>query len=404
MKYSDIVNNWTNKQKQILDDTENFIVEGIAGSGKTLLAIEKAKRILNKKLGSVQVVVKTKALRKFIEVNIGFPDLPRGIVFHYKEWIKLDRRGKKIDYLIVDELQDFSNNQIIAFVNSAKKCYFFRDSKQQILNFDKNPKKCIISDDYKYIKSIAYNKIKFKVYHLDVNLRANRENITFINKIFSLEELSGRNNFGKKPEVHSFKDANEEIDWIYNYLKDNNEDIGILLHRNEGIFKSTELSISLDKKSMVLIDGITAYGVKELSSFLINKNIEIGYKHRYDDQLHFSSKENTKNIMTIHSSKGLQFDTVILPFMNKNHWVNANILYTAMTRASKKLIITMNSAEYKGTFFDFLTDQGNNELYEIFLNDMYLPVFKASDALFVEHKVPSIHYKSNNIISDHLDL
>lgn len=403
MKYSDIVNNWTNKQKQILDDSENFVVEGIAGSGKTLLAIEKAKMILDKKLGSVQVVVFTKALSKFIEVNISFPDLPKGIVLHYHKWKELNKTGKKVDYLIVDELQDFSNNEITDFVNSAERCYFFRDSKQQIYNIDQNPGQNSTSIHYKDIISISYNQIKFKVYHLSTNLRTNNEIVTFINKIYALDDLSGLNYFGKKPELHSFKDANEEIEWIYNYLKNKNEDIGILLHKNEGVIKSKDIGVSIDKKSMVEIDSISAYGVKELSNFFISKNIEIGYKNKFDEKLNFSSKENTKNIMTIHSSKGLQFNTVILPFINTLDWVNPNLLYTAMTRASKKLIITMNSAQYKGEFFNFLTDEENNKLYEIFLNDMYLPVLKTSDVHLVKNKFPLTHYKSNDINSGHLE-
>ena len=403
MKYSDIVNNWTNKQKQILDDSENFVVEGIAGSGKTLLAIEKAKMILDKKLGSVQVVVFTKALSKFIEVNISFPDLPKGIVLHYHKWKELNKTGKKVDYLIVDELQDFSNNEITDFVNSAERCYFFRDSKQQIYNIDQNPGQNSTLIHYKDIISISYNQIKFKVYHLGTNLRTNNEIVTFINKIYALDDLSGLNYFGKKPELHSFKDANEEIEWIYNYLKNKNEDIGILLHKNEGVIKSKDIGVSIDKKSMVEIDSISAYGVKEFSNYLISKNIEIGYKNKFDEKLTFSSKENTKNIMTIHSSKGLQFNTVILPFINTLDWVNPNLLYTAMTRASKKLIITMNSAQYKGAFFNFLTDEENNKLYEIFLNDMYLPVLKTSDVHLVKNKFPLTHYKSNDINSGHLE-
>ena len=160
MKYSDIINNWTNQQKKIIEESENFIVEGIAGSGKTLLAIEKAKRIIKNKLGTVQVVVYTKALKRFIEANIDFPDLPNGIVYHYHEWKKQHKQEQKIDYLIVDEFQDFSISEVHYFVNSAKTCYFFGDSMQQIYNLDEKRKNNIEPIRNKNIISVSFNEIK----------------------------------------------------------------------------------------------------------------------------------------------------------------------------------------------------------------------------------------------------
>ena len=48
--------------------------------------------------------------------------------------------------------------------------------------------------------------------------------------------------------------------------------------------------------------------------------------------------------ITIHKSQGSEFDTVILPlFYGQSPFLTRNLLYTAVTRAKKKLILVGNS-------------------------------------------------------------
>lgn len=64
--------------------------------------------------------------------------------------------------------------------------------------------------------------------------------------------------------------------------------------------------------------------------------------------LHKIIEYNKKNIneielayaLTIHKSQGSEFDTVIIPIHNSlEYMLNKNLLYTAFTRAKKKLIL-----------------------------------------------------------------
>ena len=102
------------EQEDILNNRNDssFIVKGCAGSGKSLIALHKAKQIAA--LGeSYTIVVYTKSLRKYFED--GLRKLGLKNVYHYHQWRHNQRRVK---YLIVDECQDFSPFQIMLLKNT----------------------------------------------------------------------------------------------------------------------------------------------------------------------------------------------------------------------------------------------------------------------------------------------
>ena len=64
----------------------------------------------------------------------------------------------------------------------------------------------------------------------------------------------------------------------------------------------------------------------------INKIIEYNKKNINEIELAYA--------LTIHKSQGSEFDTVIIPIHNSlEYMLNKNLLYTAFTRAKKKLIL-----------------------------------------------------------------
>lgn len=95
-------------QRQLIDRKNNksMVVSGSAGSGKSLIALHKAKQIAA--LGeSYTIIVYTKSLRKYFED--GLKKLGLRNVYHYHQWRHNQRRVK---YLIVDECQDFTREEI----------------------------------------------------------------------------------------------------------------------------------------------------------------------------------------------------------------------------------------------------------------------------------------------------
>lgn len=79
----------------------------------------------------------------------------------------------------------------------------------------------------------------------------------------------------------------------------------------------------------------------ELHEILYENGIISTYKYKSNDNLDFTREVNI-NIMTYHSSKGLQFDCVIMPFSNyvSDSMGIINLPFVGLTRASHQIIIT----------------------------------------------------------------
>ena len=136
---------WMIKESELDDDQikvlmetldKSCIVAGCAGSGKSVLALIKAQRIQKEYGTNYKVIVFTKALCKYM--NSGKKEL--GLTndfYYYQEWkyqrerrgrymvYSRDENGNKIpymppaDYIIVDEIQDFSSDEINEFLNAT---------------------------------------------------------------------------------------------------------------------------------------------------------------------------------------------------------------------------------------------------------------------------------------------
>ena len=125
--------------KVINKRTDNsFIVKGCAGSGKSILALWKAKDIQNKNLGSFQFIVFTKALKQYMSDGIKQVGIDANNVDYHWHWE--NRAGcPTADYIIVDEAQDFSKEDILKFKSKAQKALLlYGDSAQQLYKFVPN--------------------------------------------------------------------------------------------------------------------------------------------------------------------------------------------------------------------------------------------------------------------------
>ena len=93
--------------KVINKKTDNsYIVKGCAGSGKSILALWKAKQIQDEHKGTYLYIVFTKALMQYMADGISQVGIPQRNVDYHWHW--QNRAGcPSADYIIVDEAQDF---------------------------------------------------------------------------------------------------------------------------------------------------------------------------------------------------------------------------------------------------------------------------------------------------------
>ena len=106
------------EQLDLIGDTidKSMIVAGCAGSGKSVIAMYKAQQILESK-GDVILIAYTKSLNRYMRQ--GKENSLDERFFYHWQWI--DQGMPKADYIIVDEIQDFDREEIMQFINAARK-------------------------------------------------------------------------------------------------------------------------------------------------------------------------------------------------------------------------------------------------------------------------------------------
>lgn len=120
-------------QLTVLQETldKSCIVSGCAGSGKSILALIKAQRIQEEKGNDYEIIAFTKALCGYMNAGREALGLENNFCYHW-EWVNRMQKPSA-DYVIVDEIQDFTKEEICDFIRVArKKFFFYGDTAQSI--------------------------------------------------------------------------------------------------------------------------------------------------------------------------------------------------------------------------------------------------------------------------------
>ena len=292
----------------------SFIVKGCAGSDKTVLALWKAKEIDTAELGSYLVIVYTKALRQFIDDGVREIGLSDEHVMHHYQW--KSKKKPKADFIIIDEVQDFSKEELLELQQSANKVFLlFGDSAQQIY---KGLKKDLLT-----MEQIAFTT-NLSMSELVLNHRLPKKIAKvaeFINTTKDALESRCQKEGASKPFLVKISSWESQLDFIMDIIEEKGyTDVALLFPDNRA--------------------------VKSADAYLTEKGARIESKYDIDwyagdvkFNLDFHS-ENPK-LMTYHSSKGLQFEAVFIPdcSMLSLPGENVNPLYVATTRTYQDLFI-----------------------------------------------------------------
>ena len=323
---------WMIKESELDDDQitvlmgtlkKSCIVAGCAGSGKSLLALIKAQRIQKECGDDYKVIVFTKALCQYMNVGRKALGLHNDFDYHY-DWIK--QGCPSADYIIVDEIQDFDKEEISVFIKAARKnFYFFGDTAQSIYDGYKiygkpYPQNTIPVDDIKSEMNLPSSKVKnfelFRNYRLPIPVARVAHPIGI--EFDPFEESIYQSKENKMPKFIEYENKDEQLKAIHRIIKDQNfEDVAILVPNGKSV--------------MEIYERLSGFG----------GNFEMKGLNNYT--LNFSS--TNPKIMTYHSAKGLQFETVFLPYIEDfrvegyNGVSNRKALYVAMTRTYKYLYL-----------------------------------------------------------------
>ncbi|MBQ0029735.1 MAG: ATP-binding domain-containing protein [Bacteroidales bacterium] len=316
-----------NVEKESMDDEQldligntidkSMIIAGCAGSGKSVIAMYKAQQILDSN-GDVILIAYTKSLNRYMRQ--GKDNNLEGRFFYH--WLWIDQGMPRADYIIVDEIQDFDKQDILQFINAAKKCFFFfGDTAQSI--YRAFGKQTMTIDEISSLTGITVSRL-YNNYRLPKPIaKITQGYLGLTEKDDKVREYSESLYHSKENALPVFiecQSKQEQIDRIVDLINENK-------YRNVGI---------LVPENHLVIEIMNAFTT---ANFACEFKYNAGYNDSNNkDTLDFKSER--PKLMTYHSAKGLQFETVILPFyQGAYNSDDKKALYVAMTRTYRNLYI-----------------------------------------------------------------
>lgn len=318
---------------------KSCIVTGCAGSGKSVLALIKAQRIQKERGDNYKIIVFTKALCQYMNAGRESLGLKNTFLYHWA-W-KNKENCSSADYIIVDEIQDFGEEEIKEFIDAAKKHFiFFGDTAQSIYE---GLRDTLPVEDIGYLLPRGERP---KVWELYRNYRLPIPVAKLVQSVGvglpPFEESTYKSPETVIPRILKYDDLESQLSAIKRIIERNDlSDVAILLPNNDMI--------------------------KSIGGML--KGLGLNIELRYSDKENWRNNQDTLNfstsnpkVMTYHSAKGLQFETVFLPCMedfSDDESSHRKSLYVAMTRTYRNLYVM-----YSGLLPMPLSDI-SSDLYEI---------------------------------------
>lgn len=255
-------------QKKIIEanNDKSMVVKGDAGTGKSLIALHKAKQVAA--LGKTyMIVVYTKTLKQYFADGLEALDLK--YVYYYKEWKKKKRSLRHVDFLIVDECQDFSSEEIDELRSQGDICFFFGDSAQSIMNFTNT-----LHPHYTQSVEETAQKLDAKDFELYYNFRLTKQTAAVAEIVGQQTDLVDKCvREGQKPYLVEASDFDAQLDRIAEVIKNGDlQNVGILLpyNTNETAGRSAWKT------------GKPNLSVEYVKDYLFNKGVLCEFK--YDDE------------------------------------------------------------------------------------------------------------------------
>lgn len=297
---------------------KSMLVTGCAGSGKSVIAMHKAEQVA-KTGASVILIAYTKSLSAFMREGIDKKALPYKFYHHYR-WRETLKRPSA-DYIIVDEIQDFTREEILEFMRAARKAYFFfGDSAQSI--YKQYGKNTISIEEVSALTGLTPMQL-YNNYRLPRTIAKITQGYVGVN-VNPYEDRVYQNKEKALPHFVLLDGFEEQISTIRTLIEKysrnifDNQTIGVLLPSNDLVIK--------------------------ICQKLQESDISCEFKYtddnsdRFVDTLDFETF--LPKLMTYHSAKGLQFDVVILPmYVGASDDESRKALYVAMTRTMHHLYV-----------------------------------------------------------------
>lgn len=302
----------------ISNELKSMVIAGCAGSGKSVIAMHKA-QMLVKGGRSVILIAYTKSLTSYMQVDfpheLNTKDQKR--FYYHWEWEKANFPAA--DYIIVDEIQDFTMEEVDRMAKAARCAFFFfGDTAQSLYHFSKRTAS---------VEEIA-QRYGLDVLMLHSNYRLPKPVAQITQDYLGLNEQQG-----VRPYVPSIYKSEEKALPVFCACPDEQSMMTKIIDiirtkklRNVGILLPNNKKVIEALRAFVEAKEVCEYKYVD-KEMALNTNT-LNFNNHYP------------KILTYHSAKGLQFETVIVPFYQApTSEDEKKAFYVAMTRTYRNLYV-----------------------------------------------------------------
>lgn len=329
----------------------NVWIKGFPGSGKSVLLAYTIKKIKRQApSASIVVVVFTHSLITMFKA--AFREMEENVeVVTYFDFMKSPRR---YDYILSDEVQDLTPTVLREMNNRGKHVIVAGDENQSI--YETAPR----TNEKTVSPSQINSLLNSREFSLNIIHRLTRSIIDAVNKFLpNLNIFAARRDMSKQStqvRVCEAQNTDEEVKYILKEGKNavnNGYTVGVLIPTGKAIIAFVNTALRKEGKPE-WTPTTNRWGSVDFSD--LNDHFDrCGVQMQYVGNGTGTFSENSRKItiMTYHSSKGLDFDNVFIPGMNRNLFItydqdlSKTLFMVAMTRSRNNLYLTYSGYKHE---------------------------------------------------------
>ena len=334
--------------EEILEYRRVPLVNGFAGSGKSIVAVHLCKEFRTREPSAkIALITYTRALKEMLQVGLDSLSKKEIVVTTHTDLI---RTGVHYDIIVLDEVQDIPLVDIRRIQAMCGRLFLFGDFDQSI-----------------YPDGVSINDLRQEMQLRKLRLRKNFRLTEKVRRVakFVLPDaklVAGDTFIRADPDIKRavFTDYGDEAIWVYGDAADRarpDYPSGILLTTHNRIYRFAKLvaersELPDDPPKPEKNGGRRNYDV--FNAFWEEKGYSLRFLGSGSGVLADSRDQPIVYLMTYHSAKGLDFRNVYLPFavpgMNLDplrtgdETLERRLMFVAVTRTRENLFITHTGA------------------------------------------------------------
>lgn len=362
-----------------IKEKSNQWISGFAGSGKSVLLMHTLAYIKEQEpSASVHIIYFTRSLAQMYKVGIGELKI-NAVRVTFETYISYERRVNEAvkekvkapyyDYILCDEVQDLTETVLRKMTKNCGRIYVSGDPNQSI--YENDPQTNIPVVNINEIgTAVNANEYKLTTIH-----RLTQSVIKLISQLIpSMEILKAKKN-AKKIDVTArlanFPNGIAEVEYVMDSAFEAisvNKSVAIILPTHGHILKFASMYCEL-KNELPWKTISNKWDKPDYSQFNnYYHKLKIHYIGNGYGDLIQASQQGKVVLMTYHSAKGLDFDSVFLPFLNDDSDIRGETIFmVGLSRSKETLTLTYSAtmhpylASIKDECNDISTAINNNK-------------------------------------------